>query len=52
MSSANNPLEQPFSSTIHQTIPFSKIDNSMWQPAIDRGIELAKGEIDAIAQNP
>lgn len=51
MSSANNPLEQPFSSTIHQTIPFSKIDNSMWQPAIDRGIELAKGEIDAIAQN-
>lgn len=52
MASANNPLEQPFDSTVHQTVPFSKIDNSMWEPAIDRGIALAKAEIDAIVSNP
>lgn len=51
LASANNPLEHPFDSTIHQTIPFSKIDNSMWEPAIDRGIELANAEIAAIVNN-
>ncbi|MDE6703310.1 MAG: M3 family metallopeptidase [Muribaculaceae bacterium] len=50
--SANNPLEKPFDSTVHQTIPFSKIDNPMWEPAIDRGIELANAEIKAIVDNP
>ena len=49
---ANNPLEKPFDTTVHQTVPFSKIDNSMWEPAIDRGIELANAEIKAIVDNP
>lgn len=52
MASANNPLENSFDTTVHQTVPFSKIDNSMWEPAIDRGISLAKAEIDAIVANP
>lgn len=50
--SANNPLEQPFDATVHQTVPFSKIDNSMWEPAIDRGIAVANAEIKAIVDNP
>ncbi|MDE6310707.1 MAG: M3 family metallopeptidase [Muribaculaceae bacterium] len=33
----------------HSTAPFSKIDNSQWEPAIDRGLELALQEVDAIA---
>ncbi len=33
----------------HSTAPFSKIDNSQWEPAIDRGIELALREVDSIA---
>lgn len=52
MASANNPLEQPFESTVLETVPFSKIDNSMWMPAIERGIEIANKEIDAIVNNP
>ena len=52
MASANNPLEQPFDSTVHQTVPFSQINNSMWMPAIDRGIALANREIDDIVNNP
>lgn len=52
MATANNPLEQSFDNMVHQTVPFSKIDNSMWEPAIDRGITLAKAEIDAIVANP
>ena len=52
MTSANNPLERPFDSTVHGTIPFSQIDNSMWMPAIDRGIALANSEIEAIVNNP
>lgn len=50
--SAYNPLEQPFDATVHQTVPFSKIDNSMWEPAIDRGIAVANAEIKAIVDNP
>lgn len=46
-----NPLEAEFN-TIHGTIPFSRINNSHWIPAIDRGIELANKEISAIADNP
>ncbi len=52
IASANNPLESNFDSTIHNTVPFSKIDNSMWEPAIDRGIEIANSEIKAIVENP
>lgn len=52
MASANNPLEQPFDSTVLETVPFSKIDNSMWMPAIERGIARANDEIKAIVDNP
>lgn len=52
MASANNPLEHSFDSTVRQTVPFTKIDNTMWEPAIDRGIALAQSEIDAIVSNP
>lgn len=52
MLSANNPLEQPFNSTVHETVPFSSLNNSQWEPAIDRGIALANSEIDAIVNNP
>lgn len=38
--------------TVHATAPFSKISNADYEPAIDRGIELAKAEIEAIANNP
>lgn len=38
--------------TIHATAPFSKITNSDYEPAIDRGIEKAQAEIKAIAENP
>lgn len=46
---AENPLFQPFN-TEHATAPFSQIDDTMWMPAIDRGIELAHQEIDAITR--
>jgi len=45
---AENPLFKPFTGTEHGTAPFGEIDDSMWMPAIDRGIELARQEIDAI----
>lgn len=48
---AENIFYTPFA-TEHGTPPFSKIDDSQWQPAIDRGIELARAEIDAIVPNP
>lgn len=38
--------------TVHSTAPFSKISNADYEPAIDRGIEKAKAEIDAIANKP
>lgn len=41
----------PFSN-VHSTAPFSKITNADYEPAIDRGIEKARHEIDAIANNP
>lgn len=41
----------PFN-TEHSTAPFSRIHNADYEPAIDRGIALAKAEIDAIANNP
>ncbi len=46
-----NPFFQDFD-TPYGSIPFSKIKNEHYMPAIDRGIELARKEIDAIASNP
>lgn len=48
---AENPFFSPFA-TEHGTPPFSIIDDTQWQPAIDRGIEAARAEIDAIVANP
>lgn len=43
---------KPFTETVHGTAPFSQITNADYEPAIDRGIDLARKEIDAIAKNP
>ena len=43
---------KPFTETVHGTAPFSQITNADYEPAIDRGIALARQEIDAIAKNP
>lgn len=45
---AENPFYKPFSNAEHGTAPFSQFNDTMWMPAIDRGIELAKQEIAAI----
>lgn len=50
VSTSDNPLFKPFD-TVHGTAPFSKINNSHWIPAIDRGIKLANDEIAAIVSN-
>lgn len=47
-----NVLLQPFSSTEHNTPPFSQITNLDYEPAIDTFILKAKGELDNIANNP
>lgn len=44
-----NPLMSEFTG-VHGTPPFSAINNSHWEPAIDRGIELARQEIQAITR--
>lgn len=49
---AGNVFESPFVNTEHGTAPFSKISNKDYEPAIDRGIEKALKEIDAIVNNP
>ena len=49
--SAENPFFRPFEG-VHGTAPFTEINDSLWEPAIDRGIELARAEINAIADNP
>lgn len=51
MTQAGNVLESGFS-TVHGTAPFSKIDNSQYEPAIERGIALAMKGIDEITANP
>lgn len=51
MASAQNPFFEEFN-TPYGTVPFSKISNSDYMPAIDRGISLARQEIDAIVNNP
>lgn len=50
MSKAENPFFAEFA-TEHGTPPFSQIDNSDWEAAIDRGIKLAQDEINAIVVN-
>lgn len=50
MAKAENPFFQEFD-TPHGTPPFSKINNSQWEEAIDRGIDLANQEINAIVVN-
>ena len=44
-------LTHPFN-TKYNTAPFSKIKNEDFLPAFQKGIELAKAEIDVIIQNP
>lgn len=51
MANATNPFFQPFN-TPHGTIPFKSINNSCYEEAIDRGIELGYKEIEAISNNP
>lgn len=50
MVQAQNPFFEEFN-TLHGTAPFSKINNSHYEEAIDRGISLARQEIDAIVNN-
>lgn len=49
--SAQNPFFQPFD-TPYGSVPFSKIKPEHYMPAIDRGIALARAEIDSITANP
>lgn len=49
--SAASPFEEAFT-TVHDTAPFSKIDNAQYEPAINRGIALAQKEVVAIVANP
>lgn len=50
MANAENPFFKPFD-TPHGTPPFSQINNSQWEEAIDRGIANANAEINAIVVN-
>lgn len=47
MMQAENPFYKPFD-TIHGTAPFQIISNSDYEAAIDRGISLARNEVDKI----
>ncbi|MDE6498239.1 MAG: M3 family metallopeptidase [Muribaculaceae bacterium] len=49
MSNAQNPFFDEFKG-VHATAPFAEIKNEHWMPAIDRGIEKAQQEIDAITK--
>ncbi len=48
---SQNPFFSDFD-TPYASVPFSKIKNEHYMPAIDRGIEMARKEIDSIANNP
>ena len=50
MAKAENPLLQPFD-THNGTAPFSRINNSHWEEAIDSAIAEAQQEINAIVVN-
>lgn len=47
---AENPFFAPFN-TPYGTAPFDSITDDMWMEAIDRGIDLAQQEINAITMN-
>ncbi len=47
---ANNPFFEPFN-TPYGSAPFDSITDDMWMPAIDRGIELARQDVNAITMN-
>ncbi len=47
-----NIFFEDFKDTPDGSIPFSRITADMYEPAIERGIEKALAEIDAIAGNP
>ncbi len=49
--SGDNPFFGEYT-TLYGTIPFSKVQNSHYESAIDRGMELQNREIDAIVNNP
>ncbi len=49
MTQAQNPFFQEFG-TYNEATPFSKINNSHYEEAIDRGIKLAEQEVDAIVK--
>lgn len=51
MMQAENPFFKPFD-TVHSTAPFDVIENCHYEEAIDRGIDMARKEIDAIVANP
>ncbi len=51
MANAQNPFFSDFQ-TPYGSVPFSQIKTEHYMPAIDRGIEKARAEIDAIVTNP
>ncbi len=50
-SARQNPFFSEFA-TKYGSVPFSQITNADYMPAIDRGIDLARQEIQAIVDNP
>lgn len=52
MEKMNNPFFQKDFYTPHNTIPFDKIDLSHYEPAIEKGMEEEKEEINQIVNNP
>ena len=46
----DNPFFKPYD-TVHETVPFNLINNSHYEEAVDRGIELGLAEVEAICNN-
>jgi len=51
MINAQNPFFEKYN-TPHQTVPFDKIKNEHYEPAMLEGIKLHEAEIEAIINNP
>jgi peptidyl-dipeptidase Dcp len=51
MKNESNPLLQAEYNTPHESIPFDKIENADYLPAVKTAIETGKEEIDAIVNN-
>jgi len=51
MNTEHNPFLEPFQ-TPFGTVPFDKIRNEHFMPALKEGIALGKREVNAIAENP